>query len=199
MIGDARNAVLVVAHPDDEALWFGGLLARYGSWFTVICCSVPVHDPIRAEKFIDACRVFGAQPKLLNFTEIEPLRLDLLDLDGFDLIVTHGAAGEYGHRQHLEVHAHIAARWPGKTRTSGYGMAGGDTLDLTPIEYEQKLAGLRCYDHTSRTDRKPKWEALLDAYAGRFDLRREPYLRLWGLPNNGTNGAETARDPVARI
>lgn len=174
----AQNGVVVVAHPDDETLWFGGLLARYGARFTVICCSVPVHDPIRVDKFHDACAVFGASSEVLPYSEIEPLRLDLLDLDRFDAIVTHGPAGEYGHRQHKEVSAHIAARWPNAIG-SAYGAQSRDmVLKLSADEWATKLKALRCYDHTSRTDRRPKWEALLNVYAERFDLRAEPYRRL---------------------
>lgn len=176
--GKFNNAVLVVAHADDECLWFGGLLARYGPKFTVICCSVPAHDPIRADKFHNACAVFGASSATLPYSEIEPLRLDRLFLDPFDLIVTHGPGGEYGHRQHKEVSAHIAARWPDAIG-SAYGAQSRDlVLKLSDDEWQKKLTALRCYDHTSRTDRKPKWEALIDAYASRFDLRAEPYRRL---------------------
>lgn len=187
LVGD--NSVLVVAHPDDECLWFGGLLARWGSKFTVICCSIPVHDPIRADKFHDACSVFGASSEIIPHSEIEPLRLDLLDLDSYDTIVTHGPGGEYGHLQHKEVSAYIAARWP-HAIGSAYGAQSRDMLlKLADDEWALKIKALHCYDHVSRTDRKPKWEALLDAYNGKFDLRSEPYRRLSVASANGAQGA----------
>jgi len=33
-----------------------------------------------------------------------------------------------------------------------------------------KMTALRCYDHTSPTDGKPKWWALIDRYGAEFDL-----------------------------
>src|SRR6266705_2571148 len=96
---------LVVAHCDDESLWFGGLLAAEPGDWTIIACSIPRTDPIRAWKFFDACEVLGAKPRLLPFVESGPLELlgntDRLDLAGFDQIVTHNVVGEYGHRHHL--------------------------------------------------------------------------------------------------
>jgi hypothetical protein len=39
------------------------------------------------------------------------------------------------------------------------------------------MAALRCYDHTSPIDGKPKWRALLGRYGGEFDLGVETYDR----------------------
>lgn len=173
-----RSGVAVVAHPDDEALWCGGLLARRDIEWTVICCTIPRHDPIRADKFLHSCAVFDASPKLLHVSEIEPLRLDLLDLEGFDLILTHGAAGEYGHRQHIELHNYIAARWLKKSRFFGYRKTGKGVFDV-PLDADlraQKLAALKCYDHFSPTDHGlAKWQALLEVFEPQFDLWHETY------------------------
>src|SRR6185369_9909067 len=94
--------VLVVAHPDDESLFFGGLLASEPGDWTVISCSIPRTDPIRAWKFFDACEVLGAKPRLLPFSETE-FNISALELSSFDQIVTHNSAGEYGHPQHLQL------------------------------------------------------------------------------------------------
>jgi hypothetical protein len=163
--------VLVVAHPDDEALWFGGLLiAEPGDW-TCICCSIPRTDPIRAYKFFDACDVLGAKGRLLPFTEGEELDLSHLDVSGFDQVVTHGVVGEYGHRHHVQLNRHLIGAVTGR-----YGMLPGTKrIELTASQYERKVQALRCYDHTSPYDRKPKWQALLDRYGTEFDLTVETY------------------------
>lgn len=180
MFESVTNGVVVVAHPDDESLWCGGLLARYPARWTIICCSIPRIDPVRAWKFFDACNVLMARPRLLPFVETgphEPMKsLDHLDLAEHDLIVTHNAQGEYGHQHHIDVHRHIAARWPDRMVTIGYGEPRPKRLiALTEAEAKIKRAALRCYDHVSPTDGRPKWQALLDRYGAMFDLSVETY------------------------
>lgn len=178
MIGpDVDRAALVVAHPDDETLWCGGLLLRHPAidW-TVIACSIPRRDPERAWKFYEACAELGAQGRVLPVQETEatqPLGLDLLDLSGFDLVVTHGAAGEYGHPHHRQVHRVVRAMVPARLLAIGWRPGGGGThwLALQPSEVARKLAALRCYDHRAPLDDgKPKWQALLDRYVDREGL-----------------------------
>lgn len=177
LVSRARRAVMVTAHPDDETLWGAGFVIRYPKDWTVLCCTVPFHDPVRAEKFHDACAVLGAGGRVAQFSE-RAGPISVPDLDEFDLIVTHNAAGEYGHVQHKELHAKIKPRWPAKTICFGYGSTNpaGLVLELTEQEKAQKLRALKCYDHCSPTDHgKPKWQALLDVFEPRFNLWREAY------------------------
>lgn len=182
-MGRRRRRVVIVAHADDETLWGAGIMLRYPGDWLVICCSIPYRDAVRAYKFYAACEVLGARGRVLPWVEKrnEPLEhLDTLDLDGFDIIVTHGAAGEYGHPAHIGVHAHIAARWPDKMLCFGYRLDGGEgsyILDLCDAEWDRKLAALRCYDNPMmwRGSEVPTWEALLGDYGPKFNLRRESY------------------------
>lgn len=166
---------MFVAHPDDETLWGAGIILRYPKDWTVICATIPFHDPVRAEKFCDACKVLGARP----IVQLHPERIDhvpIPDLDEFDLIVTHNSAGEYGHKHHKELHEAVKARWQDKMLCFGYGGNPRMTLALSDNESAKKLEALQCYDHRSPTDRgKMKWEALLEIFSPRFDLWREPY------------------------
>jgi LmbE family N-acetylglucosaminyl deacetylase len=172
MVG-THNA-LVVAHPDDETLWGAGIMLRHPGDWTVICCSIPRRDPIRAWKFFDACTVLGAKPRLLPFTEAEPteslMGLSTIDLSRFDCIVTHNHAGEYGHLHHKQVAAMIP-----KAIRFGEGV-GGQPLELTAAESGKKLQALKCYDHVlPYGGRKiPKWEALLERYGAHL-LHTESY------------------------
>lgn len=173
---------LVVAHPDDETLWFGGLLAAEPGDWTVICCSIPRADPTRAWKFFDACDVLGAKARLLPYVETgtkeDLINLELLDLSDFDQIVTHNSVGEYGHHHHIHLNRVLTSRYPDKVVTGGYGKATGPKLIvLNGHQMGVKLAALRCYDHTSPTDGKPKWRALIDRYGSQFDLGVETYDR----------------------
>ncbi len=171
----AKRPVVVVAHPDDESLFGAGIILRYPNDWTVICCTIPFHDPIRAEKFHDACRVLGAR----GIVRQHPERVDhvpIPDLNEYDLIVTHNSVGEYGHKHHRELHDAIKPRWPDKTICFGYGVKPDLTIVLSGAEVAKKLEALKKYDHRSRTDKgKMKWEALLETFSKRFDLWSEPY------------------------
>jgi LmbE family N-acetylglucosaminyl deacetylase len=185
----SRRAV-VVAHPDDETLWCGGLMIRYPGDWTVICCSTPKRDPIRAQKFHAACIELGAAKSTIYWrteTRNEPL-LDLDaaigDLSRFDLVVTHNKEGEYGHPHHKQVHQYVTVRRP-DALTIGYGGEGSRVrrvIELADSEWEQKLRALKSYDHLMSWGGRfiPTWQALLTEYGtpGKyhgFNLRRETY------------------------
>lgn len=177
---------LVVAHPDDETIWFGGLLiAEPGEW-DVYCLSTPRADPVRAVLFHDACKRLGARYSAISMF-VEPpagAGLDRMDerlphdMSAFDQIVTHNHIGEYGHKHHVSVHEFIAAQWPDKMVTGGYGLpAKPKRVALTDDQLARKVEALKAYDHVSPTDGFPKWRALLERYGGAYDLRVETYDR----------------------
>lgn len=181
---NVRHGAIVIAHPDDEVLWCGGLVLRYPARWSIICCTIPRTDPIRAWKFYDACASLGVmRARVFPFIEPdprEPLRNIDLDLSAYELIVTHNAAGEYGHIHHRSLHRFIADRYPDKTVTFGYGAEGTEVerIVLSEEEKRRKRAALACYDHTSPMDGKPKSEALLARYGAMYDLDVETYLAL---------------------
>jgi LmbE family N-acetylglucosaminyl deacetylase len=183
------RTALVVSHPDDESLFFGGLVLShaYVDW-TIYCSSVPRLDPIRAWKFFDACEVLGAKGRLLPYQEPEPHlpledeRMALLDLEPYDRIVTHGVEGEYGHRHHLSLHRFIHDRWGHKEIWSCCPPGKADyktEIRLTPQQIEAKMAALRRYDHVLPYEgvAMPKYAALLKRYCedGSWDLGVERY------------------------
>jgi LmbE family N-acetylglucosaminyl deacetylase len=160
---------LVVAHPDDETLWAGGYLLRHPDT-TVICCSVPRHDSIRAWKFFDACDSLGVKGRIIPATESAPDKplehLGVLDLSRYDTIITHGKDGEYGHLHHKQVHEFITSYYPEKNILS-FGFGKGEIrLELTEDEQQRKLAALQCYDHIWPYQGRniPKWRALMERY-----------------------------------
>lgn len=169
---------MVVAHPDDESLWGAGLLLRYPKNWQVICCTVPDRDPIRAELFQDACAVLGVRGRVINQREDESLKFGELNIEGADLVVTHNNAGEYGHRHHKEVHEYLTVLCPEKVICFGYRPKGNPisdfVIELTPDECARKMAAIQCYNNIGSSGR-PTWTMLMDAFAHKFNLWREPF------------------------
>jgi LmbE family N-acetylglucosaminyl deacetylase len=167
--------LMVVAHPDDETLWGGGIVLRYPGNWDIYCCSVPIADPVRADKFHVACERLGATGHVIRHAETPSLgHLDLVPLD-YDVIVTHGPNGEYGHAHHRQVHEYVYARAKCRLLTFGY-QTGVHALELTTDERAAKLHALRAYNHVLPYEgvARPKWEALLIRYGAGW-LERETY------------------------
>ena len=109
-----RYAV-IVAHPDDEVLWAGGLMLMHpdSNWTVITACRK--NDPDRAPKFFKAIKELnavgimgdiddGPEQNPLNTLEIQKTIIELLPSDRFDLIITHNTSGEYTrHLRHEEV------------------------------------------------------------------------------------------------
>ena len=164
---------MAVAHPDDEVIFGGGIIACHPDLdWTVICCSTPRVDPIRVNRFyraveklgVNAASVIDVQERIDNVDG-----LAFLDLERFDHIVTHGAAGEYGHENHKQVHRFVRERY-GHKRLSFFGWPTGEhCLNLNAQQQGLVNDALRCYNHVSPLDGKPKWEALIERYNLNFE------------------------------
>lgn len=172
----ARRVGVYVAHPDDETLWAGGLLAALPSTTIVYACSIPVRDPERAARFFDACAALDVQGRLLPHPEVLGGSLTHLDLykdtmEKFDVILTHGINGEYGHLHHIQVHTWVLRNT--RRHVLLFGDAPGYELDDDLVK--KKMDALACYDHCSPTDRgKTKYDALVELY-GISNIKREGY------------------------
>lgn len=119
----AQKAGVIVAHPDDETLWAGGaILSRpQFDWFIVTLCRAS--DPDRAPKFakvLECLHAEGCMGDLDDSPEQPPLDgeaiqqtiLTCLPETTFDILLTHGPAGEYTrHRRHEETCTAVVALW----------------------------------------------------------------------------------------
>jgi LmbE family N-acetylglucosaminyl deacetylase len=118
-----NNCAIIVAHPDDETLWAGGLILMHpeARWTVMTLCRKS--DPDRAPKFFKALEKLGAdgfmadlddgpEQKPLNDSEIQNTIVELLPSKKYDLIVTHSTAGEYTrHLRHEETAKAVLALW----------------------------------------------------------------------------------------
>jgi len=111
------KALLVVAHPDDETIFAGGLILKYQDTQWIIICCTTENDTRRENEFISACKFFEEkshnkiQPIPLNLSlnqqhSKEQLidKLKLYAKDDFDIVLTHNRQGEYGKDHHKMVH-----------------------------------------------------------------------------------------------
>lgn len=178
----ARGAI-VVAHPDDEALFFAGMMLQWQISWDVICCTFPKSDPIRGWKFYDSCAILNATPKLMPIEEtplgqpLKPLTWEILlpELEPYDVVVTHSDVGEYSHNQHVEISRFVGVTCPAKTLFGRYGMEQGDIVcALDDEQWNRKLLAIEAYNNV-RTDGIVTSDLLKRNIGGKFDLRRETY------------------------
>lgn len=114
---------IIVAHPDDETLWAGGLLLSHPEWSPVIVSLCRGSDPDRAPKFRRALERLGATGHMgdlddgpdqmpLSTAVVQEAVLSLLPERSYDLLVTHAPQGEYTrHRRHEEISQAVWVLW----------------------------------------------------------------------------------------
>lgn len=165
-----KHPCVIVAHPDDETLWAGGLILKnpHLEW-TVVCCSIPRRDPERAWLWHDACRRLGVRyTRLMPVQEAEPGQplAEIPVMRNYSSYITHGKAGEYGHLQHM--HVHEAVTMSADAPVYGFSLKKPEfKIVLSNAMYKQKLRALQAYSHKPHYHYSPglsKWEALLHRY-----------------------------------
>lgn len=121
-----EEALVIVAHPDDETIWLSGFILKHPkiNWTILSLCRAT--DPDRAPKFRKVCRALGARAIITDLDdegrvserqalpEIRRLIKQKIGEKkfsarggpafGWDFLFTHGANGEYGHPRHKSVH-----------------------------------------------------------------------------------------------
>jgi len=105
---------MIVAHPDDETIWAGGLILQNPGWDWTIFSLCRADDSDRAPKFKKVCAHLKAKSIITNLDDksdkplppnrIMEMILNNLNEKNYDYIFTHGANGEYGHIRHKEIH-----------------------------------------------------------------------------------------------
>ncbi len=127
-----KEIAVIVAHPDDETLWAGGLILMNPGckWTIISLCRA--NDTDRAPKFFNALKVYGVsgamgdlddgpeQNSLLK-EDIEKSITSLLPQNNYDLVVTHSPAGEYTrHKRHEEIGRTVFSLWERGKITSSH-------------------------------------------------------------------------------
>ena len=108
--------LVVVAHPDDETIWMGGMILKNPQLDWTIFALCRASDRDRAPKFRKVCAYYGARAIIadLEDEDITDIRESIpkiqriikrkIGKEHFDYIFSHGKNGEYGHPRHVGVH-----------------------------------------------------------------------------------------------
>lgn len=117
------ECAVIVAHPDDECLWAGGvlLMQRRRRWKVVTLCRGG--DPDRSARFYRAAERFGAVGIMadlddspgqdeLNQSVVEQAIVSLVGGSDYGCVYTHSPFGEYTrHRRHEETGLAVLSLW----------------------------------------------------------------------------------------
>lgn len=164
-----KQNLLIVAHPDDETIFFGGVLQVYRRrpW-KVICVTDGNADGMGAQRnkdFLHACKQLKAHSaEQWDFPDLFESRLNLDKLierlaqeDGVE-VFTHGILGEYGHPHHQDVSlaVHRAFSKRAIVWSTGYNCFGEKLFRLPRKAFEKKCEILsRTY--FSQTNKFARW------------------------------------------
>lgn len=99
------NKLMVIAHPDDELIFGGAELIKYGSEYKVVCLTNK-SNKVRSREFEEVMKKLKVGSwEILDYEDtMNPTQeIDLQNIitsKKWKKIVTHNPVGEYGHPQH---------------------------------------------------------------------------------------------------
>lgn len=153
------TAVVIVAHPDDETIWAGGILLLHPDWQLTVISLCRGDDADRAPRFFRVVKEFKAEAIIghlddgpdqapLPETEVQQAILSLLPEKHFDFVLTHSPCGEYTrHLRHEETSQAVVSLWAsnGISANEVWMFAyedGGKRYSPRPIRIAHRLINL---------------------------------------------------------
>lgn len=172
------NNAIVVAHPDDLAMFFAGLAVHYKfrEW-TAICCSIPHNDKYRAYRFFESCSRINVKPILIPLEEPATdilQHLEWLQLKHYDSVITHNKDDNHNH------HQQVSRAVSTMCKPIYQSKEGNVTLKLTVPEVNKKIKSLQAFDYKIdyQGQEVTKWESLIQRYCqdDNYDMMIERYI-----------------------
>lgn len=147
-----KYALLVVAHPDDESIFFSGLLMNQRSMpWKVICVTDGNADLLgskRGDQFKKACQLLKVKSLHWDFADKFEVRLNtdnlikrLRELEPPTVVYTHEILGEYGHPHHQDVSYAVHRAFWNKTPvwSVSYNTFPQKMFKFTQAQYKIKI------------------------------------------------------------
>ena len=200
-----HKILVVVAHYDDEALFFGGTLLRMAKSGNIELTIVVVTDVVhtnapghkekttaeqemlrcntRLSAFYKVCFILGANYhhlKLPNNTTAAHITHSLqpiIDDIKPGLIITHNEQGEYGHDQHVATHKAVML-CRGKIETWTLAELGGDSTVQVSVDRKEKITLLKNYKKGGH--RVKNWRPWEGKNYGKWVTNHENYVIYYG-------------------
>ncbi len=147
-----KTNLLVFAHPDDEVLFFTGLILNSPrTQWQLICVTdgngdgrardrrVELNEAARRLK-IKTLHQWNYPDQFGKRLDIKSLTTQLQSLGRFSAVYTHGPLGEYGHPHHQDVSyaVHKAFRGRSPVWSVAYNCHASDSIQLSSKQYEFK-------------------------------------------------------------
>lgn len=105
------DTLIIVAHPDDELLFFSKYLLNYQN--ILVLCMTNGGNRVRLCEFTDIMKFIGCKYKIFNFKDSQYIEWDekkvlkkinkFLKIKKWKKVITHNREGEYGHIQHKQL------------------------------------------------------------------------------------------------
>ena len=159
-----KHNVIVVAHPDDETIFFGGLIQKLKRCHVVLVTDANAdgQGQLRLTQFERALELLKVDSfEVWGFPDIYENRLDtsevcdrLRTLGKPKRVFTHNIFGEYGHPHHQDVSASVHRCW--RTRvpvlSTAYNLAPDMVVQLTKaqLKLKQKILSEIYFSETKR-------------------------------------------------